>query len=243
MPATAQGVWAPGPLHPLLAPGALHVWRADLTAVTNEVCELLCGEERSRAARIVRERNRELWQRSRGLLRELLGRYLQRDPRSLRFITGPHGKPALPPGPVPDAGESAAPQRRSSTGPARVSFNLSHSQGLALYAFAEASAVGVDVEAARRPVAEVAIAARTFGPVEARRLEGLDPATRQREFTRAWVRHEAELKCLGVGLAGADARGEGPRPWIAQLEVGPRAEGAVAAEWTAPELSCWEWCG
>lgn len=239
MPATAQGAWAPGPLHPLLAPDAVHVWRADLTTVPDEVCELLCGDERSRAERILRERNRELWQRSRGLLRELLGRYLQRDPRALRFIAGPHGKPAL----ARDAGESAAPQRRSSMRPARVSFNLSHSEGLALYAFAESGAVGVDVEVARRPVADVAIAARTFGPAEARRLEGLDPAIRQREFRRAWVRHEAELKCLGVGLGGADASGEGRRPWIAQLGMGPSAEGAVAAECLAPELSCWEWRG
>jgi len=239
MPATAQGAWAPGPLHPLLAPDAVHVWRADLTAVTDELCELLCGEERSRAERVLRERNRELWQRSRGLLRELLGRYLQRDPRALRFTTGRQGKPAL----AQDAGQAATPPRRSSTGPARVSFNLSHSEGLALYAFAETGAVGVDVEVARRPVAEVAIAARTFGPAEARRLEGLDPAIRQREFRRAWVRHEAELKCLGVGLGGADARGEVPRPWIAQLDMGPSAEGAVAAECLAAELSCWQWRG
>lgn len=123
------------------------MWRANLTAVADELCELLCDQERSRGERILRERNRELWQRSRGLLRELLGRYLQRDPRSLRFSAGPHGKPAL----LQDARESATPQRatpqrRSAMGPAHVSFNMSHSNGLALYAFAESGAVGVDVE-------------------------------------------------------------------------------------------------
>jgi 4'-phosphopantetheinyl transferase len=239
MRATAEDAWAPGPPRPQLAPGAVHVWRADLTAVTDELCELLCSDERARGARVLRARNRELWRRSRGLLRELLGRYLQRDPSSLRFSAGPHGKPAL----VQDAGESATRQRRSSTAPASVSFNMSHSGGLALYAFTATGAVGVDVEVARRRLDEVAIAARTFGPAEARRLEGLDPVIRQREFRRAWVRHEAELKCLGVGLGGAEARSEGPGPWIAQLEVGPSAEGAVAAEWATPELSCWEWRG
>jgi 4'-phosphopantetheinyl transferase len=238
MPATAEGAWAPGPPDPLLAPGAVHVWRADLTAVTGEVCKLLCGEERSRAERILRERNRELWRRSRGLLRELLGRYLERDPRSLRFTAGAHGKPAL----VQDALESNTAKRRPSMARARVSFNISHSRGLALYAFADSAAVGVDVEVAHRKVDEVAIAARTFGPAEARRLEELDPAIRQREFRRAWVRHEAKLKCLGVGLGGADSR-RGPRPWIAQLEMGPSADGAVAAERSAPGLSCWEWDG
>jgi 4'-phosphopantetheinyl transferase len=239
MPVNAEDAWAPGPPNPLLAPRAVHVWRADLTAATEEVCELLCEEESARAERMLRERNRELWRRSRGLLRELLGRYLQRDPRSLRFIAGPHGKPAL----VRDAVEMTKPQQRSPIAPADVTFNVSHSDRLALYAFAHAHAVGVDVEVARRALDEVAIAARTFGPAEAARLQGLDPAIRQREFQRAWVRHEAELKCLGVGLAGANAVSEGPRPWIAQLEIGPSAEGAVAVACSAPELSCWEWRG
>jgi 4'-phosphopantetheinyl transferase len=213
----------------MLTDGAIHVWRADLTAEAGELDDPLCDEERERAARIVNERDGELWSRSRGLLRALLGRYLQRDPRSLRFATGEHGKPAL----ARDADEpsrSAAP-----------SFNLSHSGQLALYAFSAAGAVGVDVELARRPIDEVAIAARALGAAEARRLQALAPDERRREFMRAWTRHEATLKCLGVGIGGAEDAIAGRVTWIAQLELGADAAAAVAAERPARELRCWDW--
>jgi 4'-phosphopantetheinyl transferase len=224
-----KDAWAPGPLRPLLADGAVHVWRADLTAVADELDELLSDEERERAGRIVNERDGELWSRSRGLLRALLGRYLQREPRSLRFTTGEHGKPAL----AGDADESSR-----SPG---LSFNMSHSGQLALYAFSEAGAVGVDVEHARRPIDEVAIAARALGAGEARRLRALAPETRRQEFLRAWTRHEAELKCLGVGIGGAGDAIAGRTPWVAQLDVGADAAAAVASERPAGELRCWDW--
>jgi 4'-phosphopantetheinyl transferase len=218
------GVWAPGPLRPQLADGAVHVWRADLNEVAEDLGSLLCTEERARAERMVDERNGELWRRSRGLLRALLGRYLQRDPSSLRFSVGEHGKPALD-------------DDSSST----VDFNMSHSGQLALYAFSAAGAVGVDVEIARRPTDEVAIVARVLGASEAARLQALDPAARRREFLRAWTRYEAELKCLGVGIGGTDGVIEVTRPWVVDLELGQGAAGAVAAACPAGELRCWGW--
>jgi phosphopantetheinyl transferase len=119
--------------------GSVHVWRADLTAVEDGLEDLLSADERSRAARILPERNRTLWARSRGVLRSLLGCYLDHDPRELRFMLGPHGKPALlSEGPTrPDAGED-------------LRFNLSHSGGLALIAVTAAHEVGIDLEHARK---------------------------------------------------------------------------------------------
>lgn len=198
----------------------MHVWRVELTAVTDEIVELLCPQERARAERLYDLRTRRLWMSSRGVLRALLGRYTQREPSALRFAGGARGKPQLrPPGP---------------------SFSLSHSGQLALYAFAAASAVGVDVETTRRPLHEVALARRAFGPAEARRLAELGPAERRREFLRAWVRHEAELKCLGAGTGGAGDAG-GRTPWITELEVGRGAAGAVAALQAPHEVRCWDW--
>jgi len=216
------------------------VWRVDLEAVTDELEGVLGPEERARAARLLNERDRRRWTCSRGVLRALLGSYLRRDPGTLRFATGPRGKPEL----LDDAGgPHAAPESRS-----LLSFNLSHSGGVALYAITEAGPVGVDVEVARRPLKEIALAARTFGPAEARRLEGLDPRAREREFLRLWVRHEAELKCRGTGIGGAAAATDGGELWIAELAVGTRGAGAVAVQARSRELrnnhldlSCWEW--
>jgi 4'-phosphopantetheinyl transferase len=218
--------WAPGPLHPALAGGALDVWRADLAEVTPNLGGLLCESELTRAERIASAREAELWRRSRGLLRELLGRYLRCEPRSLRFVSGKHGKPAL----APDAGE-----------PPALSFNVSHSGELALYAFSEAGAVGVDVEVGRHTIDEVAIAARAIGAAEAERLRALDPALRRPEFLRAWARHEATLKCLGVGIGAARGASAGRSLWVAQLELGEDTGAAVAAERAPRELRCWEW--
>jgi 4'-phosphopantetheinyl transferase len=207
----------------MLAPGAVHVWRADLEAVPEQLTQLLSPQERERAEGFARERDGRLWARSRGLLRELLGHYLLLDGRGLRFTAGAHGKPALPEDPEP------------------LSFNLSHSAATAVYAFSAAGPVGVDVELARHSVDALALAARVFGPAEAERLERLDPHRREQEFRRAWVRHEAALKCLGTGIGAAPAvEAEGRSPWIAELEMGTGAA-AVALTAAPSELRCWEW--
>jgi phosphopantetheinyl transferase len=119
--------------------GVIHLWRANLTAIEDRLLEdLLCADELARATQIVRPRERLLWARSRGVLRALLGRYLDRDPRTLDFVLGPHGKPALlfegptHPAPTPD-----------------LRFNLSHSGPLALYAVTADRDVGVDIEHTR----------------------------------------------------------------------------------------------
>jgi 4'-phosphopantetheinyl transferase len=224
MPASRDDVWRPGPLHPLLAEDAVHVWRAHLAKAGEDLDELLHGDERARAERFVKARDGELWRRSRGLLRELLGRYLRRDPRSLRLVVGAHGKPAL-----------------ADDTPPRLAFSMSHSGELALYAFSAAGAVGVDVETSRRAIDEVAIAARTLGAADAERLQSLPPSARRREFLRLWTRYEAELKCLGVGIGGADAIAGELRPVTRELKLDPETGGAVATERAARELCCWEW--
>src|SRR5271168_3240092 len=128
--------------------GVIHVWRADLTTIEDDLEDLLCAEELARASRILPERKRILWARSRGVLRALLGRYLDRDPRTLRFVVGPHGKPGL----LRDDTESVEDLR----------FNLSHSGSLALYAVTVGRAVGIDVEVPRRRVNELAVAERVL---------------------------------------------------------------------------------
>jgi phosphopantetheinyl transferase len=109
------------------------VWRADLDEAPEWLESLLCADEQARAARIVHERNRMRWTRSRGLLRLLLGRYLDVDPRELRFELGAHGKPALVDGPAQALD---------------LRFNLSHSEELLLLAVTTGVEVGADIECA-----------------------------------------------------------------------------------------------
>jgi len=115
-------------------PGVLDIWRAHLTTVTGGLEELLCAEERVRAARILRDRARTRWARSRGVLRAVLGSYLDADPRALRIVLSEHGKPAL-------HGETEL--------TSGLRFNLSHSDELLLVAVTAGREVGVDIEHAR----------------------------------------------------------------------------------------------
>jgi 4'-phosphopantetheinyl transferase len=215
------------PPQPSLADAAVHVWRADLANVDDELAGLLSAAELTRAEGFPRARDGKLWGRGRGVLRALLGRYLQRDPRTLRFARGAHGKPEL----LDD-------RRRSAT-----SFNLSHSGDLAVYAFATIGPVGIDIETARRPIDAVALAERAFGQEAAERLARLDPDRRQREFLRAWVRHEAALKLAGRGIGAADAgaRSAPEATWIAELDVAGCAAAAVALDAAPAQLCCREW--
>lgn len=247
----AFGAWAAGPQRPTLGPGELHVWRADLRSVQDAVARALGEDERRRAADIGEDRARALWARSRGVLRALLGRYLQVQPDSFEIRIDARGKPL----PVTLPGGRQGPH-----------FNLSHSAHLALFGFATDAPLGVDVQFARtssaRPAREhLALARRHFGEADAARLERLEPSLREREFVRLWARHEAELKRLGTGIGGRladvahgrdeedagekdrgeDGRGEGAEPWVAELDADPDA-GAAAACGRAPRLMrLWDW--
>jgi 4'-phosphopantetheinyl transferase len=213
-----RGEWERAPARLRLPPACVHVWRADLDERSESaaaLARLLTRAERERAEHILGERERERWTRSRGLLRELLGRYAGADPRTLRFRAGAHGKPAL---------------RR---GPGAPAFNVSHSGATMLLAFSRAGPVGVDVEAADRRRAgrsrdPAALAARAFGAEAAERLQALAPAARERELLRLWTRHEAQLKRRGSGIGAGLARGAPKGGWVAELDLGPRLAGAVA---------------
>jgi 4'-phosphopantetheinyl transferase len=208
--------------------GSVHVWRADLEAIGDRPEQLLCPDELARAARIVPARKRVLWARSRGMLRALLGRYLDRDPLDLCFALGPHGKPALL-------------REGEATGDLR--FNLSHSGCIALVAVTAGREVGVDVEVPRDRIDGLAIAERVLGREQARRMAGLNSQARARAFLHAWVAHEAVVKCLGLGLA-TPLTGSPPADlWTASIDVGPRAAAAVTVAGGECELHRWDWRG
>src|SRR5205085_2573900 len=115
----------------------VHVWRANLDRTAEDVRQfqqLLSVDEQERAARYHFPRDRDHFIVGRGLLRTILGHYLERDPAGLSFCYNPQGKPGL--------------DRESA-----LAFNVAHSHGLALYAFTQGRAVGVDVEKVRAEVA------------------------------------------------------------------------------------------
>jgi 4'-phosphopantetheinyl transferase len=170
-----------------LPEGEIHIWRANLDLgpeVLNRLMITLDTAEQSRAARFYFSRDRDYFIACRGILRELLGEYLGSSPASIEFFYGAHGKPAHRP--------------EDSRSPIR--FNISHSSGLAVLAFARSREIGIDLESIRPEFAGEEIAERYFSAQELVELRALPPALKPEGFFHCWTRKEAYVKALGLGL-------------------------------------------
>ena len=224
----------------------VHVWRATLDRPAGEIAWLgqrLSPEEEERAERFYFERDRRRFVVGRGILRVILGRYLAMAPGAIQFEYGPQGKPALAPG----------------CGGGSLAFNLSHSHDLALYAFAQRRAVGVDVERVRPMPDAVRIARRFFSPREVAAVQAAPAERRETVFFEIWTRKEAYIKALGEGLSrplagfSVDLRSkraplqevkgdaaEAGRWRLLPLSPDAAYVAAVAVEGDGWRLRCWE---
>ena len=165
----------------------IHVWHAPLDREPDFLQRLeatLSNDERARADRFRFVRDRNDFLVARGLLRKLLGRYLDQSPADVEFCYGQHGKPSL----------SIV---NSCNG---VCFNLSHSAGLVVYAIARGRNLGIDVEFIRSGSAHEDIAKQYFSLRELRDLNSLPSEKRDEGFYDCWTRKEAYLKARGTGL-------------------------------------------
>jgi 4'-phosphopantetheinyl transferase len=172
-----------------LPPGEVHVWTASRDAPDEAIGAfrgLLNEDELRRADRFAFAHDRTRFAISRGMLRVILGRYLDRSPETLEFINNVHGKPAL------DARTNFDPPIR---------FNLAHSGPWVVYALTLGREIGVDIERIRPEFGGFAIAERFFAPGEIATLRGLPEDVRSLAFFHGWTRKEAYIKAKGKGLA------------------------------------------
>ena len=112
-----------------LASNEVHSWCVALDVPPDTSAGLdvtLSHDERNRSARLRVARDRQRFIAARGVLRDLLGRYLGTRPGQIRFAYNAFGKPEL----SPEFG-------------GRLRFNLSHSADLALIAITTEAGIGV----------------------------------------------------------------------------------------------------
>ena len=173
-----------------LVENEIHVWRASTNtppSVGNQLAQLLSPDELARLERYRFERDRLRFMTSRGILRILLGAYLELDPMQLIFDYGLHGKPHV--------------SQQSTQSP--IQFNLSHSEDLSLFAFTKNARIGVDLEHLR-PIPEVdLICERFFAPGEKTTMRGLPEDQKLEAFFTGWTRKEAYVKALGESIIPA----------------------------------------
>lgn len=126
--------------------------------------------------------------------------------------------------------------------PGRLSFNLSHSGGLALIAIAPGGVeVGVDVERLRPRRDLARLAARWLPGADAEAVAATVGPEREAVFYAAWTRHEARVKCTGGGLSGPVP---GPDVVAHQLDVGDGYAAALAVAYAGtPRIALRDACG
>lgn len=181
--------WPIAPPQPQLTADAIHIWLVNLNQIAaadyQQLNHYLNDDEQARAARFVYERDRNHFIAARGILREILSRYIVVDPINLQFSYSEKGKPAL----------------NLSTSPQPLHFNLSHAHGMAIYAITRINSIGIDIEYNGRQIKDLEIAERFFAKEEISALKQLPLEQQQAGFYTIWTRKEAFIKALGTGLS------------------------------------------
>jgi len=164
-----------------LASGDVHVWRFWPEASLDfEACwSLLSPPEQERSCRLADVQAARRFVVGRATVRRILAYYLDCKPSAIDFKAGPHGKPDVADCPI--------------------HFNWSHSGAQWLMAVATLGPVGIDLEQVSAGFEWQGPASIAFHPNEQQFVQS-GPIRRER-FYRIWVRKEALLKGVGVGLS------------------------------------------
>lgn len=235
--------WLPPPAH-LPLNDEVHVWRASLDVPPERLQQLrkcLAEDELSRANRFVFEKDRNHYVAARGQLRHILSIYLHLEPQNYQFEYTSHGKPSL-------------------IGDYDLSFNLSHSGKLVLYAISRRRTLGIDIELMRPDFSGIEIAEHYFSKNEVDIFRHLPENLRPEAFFTCWTRKEAYIKAIGEGLSCpldtfdvAFAPGEEPKlianrtkpdevsRWsMYDFAAGEGYKAALCAEGSDLRVSCWQ---
>lgn len=243
-------IWQNSPQHPRLEKDRVHLWRVNLdlpAVIIEELRVCLSPDEIDKANKFRFPQHNRRFVVARGVLRQLLGNYLQISPREIKFQYSDRGKPYL-----------------TTTGfHNSLQFNISHSQEYALYGFTYDYPIGVDIEHLREMKDAVQIAQRFFSPQEFQSIDNLDSAQQQKVFFKLWTAKEAYLKATGTGLSGSLSSvniglNDMENPYLESIQGSIEAVkswsmypcipalnyvGAIAikAQITQQQIKCWNW--
>ena len=163
----------------------IQVWIARLDEQQPaDFTDLLSDAERIQAARFINPTKSNQFVVARGIMRCLLSAYLDRDPIDLVFQYGINGKPAL----------SDSPDEC-------LCFNLSHSEEIALYGFAQGLQIGVDIEKLNHLNDIELIAKMTLTSTEYLEFQAKSGFDKLNYIYSVWTCKEAVLKMTGQGLS------------------------------------------
>lgn len=183
-----EPTWSTPPSELRLTASEIHVWKASLqlpAPMLERLKTLLPEDEIARSDKYLFPHLRDHFIAGRGMLRILLARYLNCPPEGLRFGYNAWGKPTL----------------QDASGQEIVQFNLSHSNGVVLFAFQKKEPVGIDVQHLDDAINFLQTGALVFSPDEMEVLNNLPPENLRTVFYQFWTRKEAYIKALGKGFS------------------------------------------
>ncbi|MBD3184087.1 4'-phosphopantetheinyl transferase superfamily protein [Candidatus Poribacteria bacterium] len=230
-----------------LTDGFIDIWLGKLDQPDETIQSLmksLSNSEINRAVKYRLDRDKNRFIVGRGILRDIIGRYLNMEPHVINFQYGKFGKPYLP----------------DSYSDKKIKFNLAHSRGIAIYAFVSEKEIGVDVECVREMPDVDYIADSFFSSPEVSALRSVSEDQKQEAFFNCWTRKEAYIKALGDGLTHSLDQFSvslipGEEPKILEIKNSPNPEkwslrafktednyiAAVAVENCKRDMRFWKW--
>jgi 4'-phosphopantetheinyl transferase len=167
----------------------IHLWWISLDVSEEKLqnlIALLSESEKIKADRFKFPQHQHRYQAVHGILRIILGRYLNLDPTQINFTHSDRGKPYL----------------TDDCNSVNLQFNLSHSENMAIVGISHDRRIGVDLEKMRPMKNAEKLAERFFCASEYDLLTQAIPEERDKLFFQLWTAKEAYLKATGEGISG-----------------------------------------
>ncbi len=160
------------------------VWQANILsqeAAKQNYYELLNADEKQKVDTFLRAELQQKYINTRGILRKVLGTYLNMKPQDINIKTAEYGKPFV------DDSE--------------IFFNLSHTGNKLVIAVSNVSEIGIDLEQLRGRKNLKGLVKKCLSTVEKKSWESLSEQQQIFMFYYLWVRKEALVKAIGRGIA------------------------------------------
>ena len=185
---TWKNTWKKTPDTLSLSKDYIDVWLCDLKQLSGEInnfYSILAEDEHERADKLKVEDKKQQYIITRGALRQRLGLLTNIDPKDFVFEYFEHGKPVL----------------NNDARFTDITFNVSHSNDLALIAIAQEQNIGIDIEKINHELNHQALMTRFFSEAEQTEFQTMPDANRAKAFCACWTRKEAFIKAVGDGVS------------------------------------------
>lgn len=164
----------------------IHVWFININITLNKKITILNNylseDENLKTSKFKFKKDKNCSIITRGALRLLSGKYLNLNPKNIKFNYGEYGKPDF-------------------DFETNLKFNVSHSGNMAVIGFVLNDDIGIDVEKIKTDFDVFDIVSNYFSSLEIESLKELPTKEQVKGFYRCWTRKESFIKAKAKGLS------------------------------------------